>query len=106
MVAARKNGAHRLRISIISSFFPFVFNFLRMRSLALILGVWALSVPLVVAFWPQWPFTNYKPHRHENESYLDRAHQFLHRHPLVDTHNDFPLYVYLGCVGLWRMIFI
>ncbi|KAL1929549.1 hypothetical protein VTP01DRAFT_1687 [Rhizomucor pusillus] len=51
-------------------------------------------MPLVsAAFWSQWTFTRHRHHHHKDESYLERAHRFLRRHPLVDTHNDFPLFL-------------
>ncbi|KAI8143759.1 membrane dipeptidase-domain-containing protein [Fennellomyces sp. T-0311] len=56
----------------------------------------ALATPFANAFNIQTPFVEFKnifTHgEHQENSYLQQANKLLKKHPLVDTHNDWPLY--------------
>ena len=46
--------------------------------------------PFFDNFFPNAP----EQQKHHNEkSYLEQANKLLAKHPVVDTHNDFPMYV-------------
>ncbi|KAI9319281.1 renal dipeptidase family [Dichotomocladium elegans] len=69
---------------------------MRIGSIAAVLSA-TLAVSSAQNFHvPQVPFLDHVIDRLLGDAYLKDAHAFLRKHPLTDTHNDWPMYVCRG----------